>query len=102
MRRAVCGGWIRALCEWSFGVTNVTRSFLGLLENEYIKYDPSTLDKKQKVINLIIGLVVLLAMYLPLEMLIEGSIILEFIKYAILAFGLMFVIPLIFTKINKR
>jgi membrane-associated phospholipid phosphatase len=73
-----------------------------ILENEYINYDPRTLKTKQKIINVIIGLIILLAIFLPLEYLLEiDSVFYRFARYAILAFVLTFLLPLLFKKINK-
>ncbi|MCK4370785.1 MAG: phosphatase PAP2 family protein [Candidatus Lokiarchaeota archaeon] len=73
-----------------------------LLENEYVKYDPSQLSNKKKVLNVIIGLVIVLAIFILLDYLLEiNSVFYRFSRYAILAFVLAYVIPLICTKINK-
>lgn len=72
-----------------------------LLENEYIDYQPSRLTNKQKIINLIIGIVLLLVLYLVLDALISGTVVHRFIRYALLSFIVTFVAPLIFTKINR-
>ncbi len=72
-----------------------------LLENEYVKYNPSTINNKQKIINLVIGIVILLVCYFAFDMIIQGNVIMRFIRYAVLAFIVTLIIPLIFTKINK-
>lgn len=71
-----------------------------LLENEYVKYNPSELNKNQKILNLIIGIIILLVAYLGLDLLISGNVILRFIRYAIISFILTFIVPIIFKKIN--
>lgn len=73
-----------------------------LLENEYIHYDPSKLKKSQKIINLIIGILILLVSYYGLSMVISGNVLFRFIRYASVAFILTFFLPLLFTKINKK
>lgn len=73
-----------------------------LLEEEYVKYDPSAIDKKQKIINLIVGMVILLALFYLLEFIFKINVITRFIRYALIAFILTFVVPLLFTKINKK
>ncbi|MFX1392939.1 MAG: phosphatase PAP2 family protein [Promethearchaeota archaeon] len=73
-----------------------------LLENEYVKYNPSELNKKQKVINLIIGLIVILVAYLGLDLIISGNVILRFVRYATISFILTFFVPIIFKKINRN
>jgi len=72
-----------------------------LLEREYIKYEPSELNSKQKVINLIVGLALLLIFLIFIYGLIIGLDILLFIQNAILAFIITLLIPFIFTKINR-
>ena len=73
-----------------------------ILEGEYIKYEPKTLNTKQKILNVVIGLIVLLAIFFPLEYVLKiDSVFYRFARYAILAFILTFVLPLLFKKINK-
>ncbi|TFG25852.1 MAG: phosphatase PAP2 family protein [Promethearchaeota archaeon] len=91
--------------EGSFGST--TGAMLGLsvgylLESEYVKYEPSELNKKQKCVNLIIGLIILVAIYFGLGLIVRGNIYFRFIRYALVAFILTFLAPLIFTKINRK
>ena len=73
-----------------------------LLEEKYVKYDPSALDQKQKIINLVIGMVILLVLFFLLEFIFKINVITRFIRYALISFILTFVVPLIFTKINKK
>ena len=74
-----------------------------LLENEYIKYEPKELRNKQKLLNIIVGLVILMAIFIPLEYLLEiNSVFYRFGRYALLAFVLTYVLPLIFIRINKK
>ncbi len=74
-----------------------------LLENEYIKYEPRELRNKQKLLNLVVGLVILLALFIPLEYLLEiDSVFYRFGRYALLGFILTYVLPLIFIRINKK
>jgi len=73
-----------------------------ILEHQYVKYDPSQLTNKKKVINIIIGLVIALVLFLLLEYLLKiDSVFYRFARYAILAFIIAYVVPLICTKINK-
>ena len=81
-------------------------SLLGLsvgyfLEGEYVKYEPSELNSKQKVINLTVGIVLLLIFLVFIYGLITGSDILLFIQNAILSLIITLLIPFIFTKINR-
>jgi len=73
-----------------------------LLENEYIKYEPSELNYKQKTINLFIGIILLLITFIGLGLIIRGNVVLRFIRYTLAVFIFIFVAPLIFTKINRK
>ena len=89
----------------SFGT--VTGAMLGisigyLLESEYVKYEPSEISNKQKIINLFIGIILLLITFFGLGLVIRGNVVLRFIRYALISFILTFVVPLIFTKINRK
>ncbi|MFW9826871.1 MAG: phosphatase PAP2 family protein [Candidatus Thorarchaeota archaeon] len=73
-----------------------------LLECEYIGYNPSDLTNKKKIINVIIGIVIATIIFLPLEYLLKiDSVFYRFARYAIVAFVLSYVVPLICKKINK-
>ncbi|MFX1379099.1 MAG: phosphatase PAP2 family protein [Promethearchaeota archaeon] len=89
----------------AFGVVGGVILGFGLgytLEHQYVKYDPSQLSTKKKIINIIIGIVIALLVFIPLEYLLEiNSVFYRFTRYAIIAFILSFVVPLICTKINK-
>ncbi len=73
-----------------------------LLENEYINYEPTELNNKQKVVNLIITIVILIVTYLALGLLISGNVVLRFIRYTLISFILAFFVPLILIKINRK
>jgi len=73
------------------------------LENEYVKYEPSELDTKTKIINLVIGLLLLFVIYFGMEAF-KGtfnSVLYRFIRYALVAFILTYLVPMLFKKINK-
>jgi len=73
-----------------------------ILEQEYVKYDPSSLTNKKKLINILIGLAIALAIFIPLEYLLEiDSAFYRFFRYALLAFLISYIIPLICVKINR-
>jgi len=72
-----------------------------ILETEKIKYDPRELTNKQRIINLVIGIVITLVLYLGLSELIPENQILDLLQYLILSFVLVTVVPWIFTKINR-
>jgi len=74
-----------------------------VLEGEYVKYEPSKLNWKWKIINLVIGLVILFVVYFALEAPkdIINSVFYRFARYAIVGFILGFLVPLIFVKLNK-
>ncbi|MHA1338280.1 MAG: phosphatase PAP2 family protein [Promethearchaeota archaeon] len=73
-----------------------------ILENEYINYQPSKLDLKWKLINLILGIFLLMGSYMILELILKGNVILRFLRYSIISFIVIFVVPLIFKKINPK
>jgi membrane-associated phospholipid phosphatase len=90
----------------AFGqVGGVTMGFgLGcILEQEYIKYDPSALTNKKKLVNVVIGLLILILVFIPLEYLLEiDSAFYRFARYAITGFILAFVVPFIFVKLDRK
>lgn len=73
-----------------------------ILENEKVNYEPSEIDKKYKIINLVIGLAILAFGYLLINELIDliNNFIVEFLSFSILGFVFAFVSPLIFVKIK--
>ena len=72
-----------------------------LMEQEYVKYEPSELANKKKIINIIITIVILLLVFVPFEYLIEiDSVYFRFFRYALVAFILAFVVPQICKKIS--
>ncbi len=82
-------------------------SLLGLslgyvLEGYFVNYDPSELGTKQKIINLIIGIGVLLVYLIFVYGIITGTDIHEFIRNAIVSFMITFLLPLLFKKINRN
>jgi len=74
------------------------------LENQYVHYEPSRLQVKYKILNLVIGLIIVFVLYFGLEFLTDifNSVIYRFIRYALIAFILVFIVPWIFTKINPK
>ncbi len=74
------------------------------LENQYVHYEPSRIQLKYRILNLVIGLVIVFILYFGLEFLkdIFNTVIYRFIRYALIAFILVFVTPWIFTKINPK
>ena len=73
-----------------------------VLEQEYVKYDPSSLTNKVKLINILIGLAIALVIFIPLEYLLKiDSAFYRFFRYALLAFLISYIIPLICVKINR-
>ena len=73
-----------------------------VLEQEYVKYDPSSLTNKWKLINILLGLAIALIIFVPLEYLVEiNSTYYRFFRYALVAFIISYIIPLICVKINK-
>jgi len=72
-----------------------------LIENEKIHYDPKTLNNKQKLINLVIGLVLTMVFYFALSVYSSDFFVWRFTKYFILAFLVITLVPWIFTKIKR-
>ena len=74
-----------------------------VLEHEKVQYDPSKLNAKQKILALIIGLVLVFVVYFALEALkgVFDSVIYRYIRYALVAFILVYFLPLIYKKIWK-
>jgi hypothetical protein len=74
-----------------------------ILENEYIKYEPSKLTLNWKIINLIVGLVIIFVAYFALEAFkgVFDSVFYRYIRYAIIGFILSYLVPFIFIKLNK-
>ncbi|MFX0082108.1 MAG: phosphatase PAP2 family protein [Candidatus Hodarchaeota archaeon] len=73
-----------------------------LLEEEYIKYEPLQLKTTKRIINIAIGIFFLLLAFVPFEYLIKiDSVFFRFFRYALVAFILAYVVPLICAKINK-
>jgi hypothetical protein len=82
-------------------------SLLGLsvgyiLEGEYVNYEPSELSTKQKIFNLAIGIAILMVFLIFVYGLIIGNDILLFIQNAILSLIIVFLMPLLFKKINRN
>ncbi|MHA1987030.1 MAG: phosphatase PAP2 family protein [Promethearchaeota archaeon] len=74
-----------------------------LLEQRYVKYDPTHLTKKKKLINLAIGIIILLVVFVPFEYLLEiDSVVYRFFRYALPTFILAYIVPLICTKIDPK
>ncbi len=72
-----------------------------LLEQKYVKYDPTHLTNKKKLKNLAIGLIILIVIFVPFEYLIKiDSVVYRFFRYALPTFILAYVVPLICTKID--
>ena len=74
-----------------------------IIGNEKIGYDPKEISTKQKLINLIIGIVITLALYLALRFIPLDQLgqIWDFIQYFILAILLTTLVPWLFTKIQR-
>ena len=72
-----------------------------ILETEKIKYDPRELSNKQRILNLVIGIVITLVLYLVLSAVFPESQIMDLLQYLILSFVLVTLVPWIFTKIKR-
>jgi undecaprenyl-diphosphatase len=73
-----------------------------ILETEKIKYDPRELSNKQRILNLVIGIVIALALYLGLSLTFPESQIMDLLQYLLLSFILVTLVPWLFTKINRK
>jgi len=81
----------------------ITGSSVGyLIENDKIKYNPSEFNNKQKIINLIIGLVIVLGLFLLLIYVVPiDHIVWEFFVYLVLSLLAFLFLPWIFMKIKR-
>jgi membrane-associated phospholipid phosphatase len=75
-----------------------------ILENRYIKYDPGSLNNKQRILNLIVGMVIAFVFFLGLESIkdVFDSVVFRYLRYAVVSFVLGFLVPFILVKLNKR
>jgi membrane-associated phospholipid phosphatase len=73
-----------------------------ILENRYVGYEPGELGIKTRILNLVIGIIIVFAIYFFLESLKDGfnSVLFRYARYAVVAFVSVFLVPLILTKIN--
>ena len=88
-----------------YGMMSGAMMGLGLgyiLETEKIKYDPTELNNSQRIINLVIGLVITLVLYLGLSAVFPESQIMDLLQYLLLSFILVTLVPWLFTKINRK
>ncbi|MBD3255695.1 MAG: hypothetical protein GF383_11430 [Candidatus Lokiarchaeota archaeon] len=72
-----------------------------IIESEKVKYDVATLNLKQKVINLIVGVMFALVVFVLLSLVPLETQIWDLVQFFILSFTLVTVLPWIFTKIEK-
>ncbi len=72
-----------------------------LVECEKVQYDPTILSNKQRIINLILGLIITFALYFALSFIPIESQIWDLIQFCIFTFLVTTLIPWIFTKIQK-
>ena len=72
-----------------------------LVECEKIQYDPTILSQKQRIINLILGLIITFALYFAISFIPLESQIWDLIQFCIFTFLVVTLIPWIFIKIQK-
>jgi hypothetical protein len=74
-----------------------------ILENRYIKYDIGKLSNKQRILNLIVGMVIAFVFLFGLESVkgVFDSVFFRYIRYAVVSFVLAFVVPLVLVKISR-
>jgi len=73
-----------------------------LIEGEKIQYDPSELSTKQRVINLVIGTIITLSIYMILRFIPFEGQLWEFIEFFIISIIAILLAPWIFTKIKRQ
>lgn len=73
-----------------------------LIENEKIHYNPKDLDNKQRIINLAIGLVITIVLYLVLSLIPLDVQIWKFFKYVIVALAVTLLIPWLLVIIQEK
>lgn len=73
-----------------------------LIENEKIHYNPKDLDNKQRIINLAIGLVITIVIYLVLSLIPLDVQIWKFFKYVIVALAVTLLIPWLLVIIQEK
>ncbi|MHA1725856.1 MAG: phosphatase PAP2 family protein [Promethearchaeota archaeon] len=73
-----------------------------IIECEKIGYDPTILSTKQRLLNMVIGLLITFALYFLLNFIPLESVIWELIEFFILSFLLATLNPWIFNKIQKK
>ena len=72
------------------------------MERKYVNYNPVELNNKQKIINLIIGLLIVMALYVILDFLIDiDNQIWKFFEYLIISLTAIFLVPWILQKIKR-
>ena len=74
-----------------------------ILENRYVGYEPGELDNRQKILNLIVGMVIAIAVFFGLESAkdVFDSVVFRYARYAVVSFVLVFIVPLVLTKFKR-
>jgi membrane-associated phospholipid phosphatase len=74
-----------------------------VLENRYVGYEPKELSMRTRILNLIIGIIIVLTIYFLLDSLKQDidSVLYRYARYAVVAFVSVFIVPLILTKITS-
>ncbi len=74
-----------------------------ILENKYVGYEPKKLNKQQKIINLVVGIVIAFVVFIGLESIrdILDSVIFRYFRYALVSFILAFLVPIVLTRIGS-
>ncbi len=72
-----------------------------ILENRYVGYEPGKLSVNARILNLVLGIIIVFAVYFLLDSMSEGidSVLYRYARYAVVAFVSVFLVPLILTKI---
>ncbi len=92
-----------SLCDYGRACGALTGLSVGyLIENEKIHYNPKDLDNKQRIINLAIGLVITIVLYLVLSLIPLDVQIWKFFKYVIVALAVTLLIPWLLVIIQEK
>jgi membrane-associated phospholipid phosphatase len=73
-----------------------------ILENRFVGYEPGALSIKTRILNLIIGIIIVFTIYFFLDSFKEGfdSVIYRYARYAVVAFVSVFIVPLVLMRIG--
>lgn len=75
-----------------------------ILENRYVGYEPHQLSIKTRIMNLLIGIIIVFAIYFFLDSQkdVFNSVVFRYARYAVIAFVSVFLVPLVLMKIKRN